>query len=116
MHARASVLLRTVHFAVLLDGEQGLPEFAGLFVLRHVRGLVKPDELLAFGRVQRLIVLLCNSGWSDVIVPPLQQKHWDIQSWQHLKQVEVGEIRQQLIWCETDATQGANDVGERIIP
>jgi hypothetical protein len=56
---------------VLLDGEQGLPEFAGLFVLGHVRGLLEPDELLPCGRVQLPVVLLCTTGGGDVIVPAL---------------------------------------------
>ena len=47
---------------------------------------------------------------------PLEQEHRNIQSWQHLKQVEPREIGQQMILCETHTTQGPDDVGERIIP
>jgi hypothetical protein len=100
---------------VALDRQHDLPEFAGFFVLRHVCGLLEPDQLLSFGCLERLIVLLCDAARGDVIVSPLEQKHWDIQVWQHLKQVEIGQIRQQMILYEAHATQCSNDVQERII-
>src|SRR6516225_1746340 len=85
VQSRVSFLLHIALFAMALDGEQDLPESAGFFVLRQVRGLVEPDELLAFGRLQRPIVLLRSGRWGDVIVSSLQQKRRDTQSRQHLK-------------------------------
>src|SRR3954453_16048488 len=54
VHCQSSALFRALRFVVVLDPSHDLPELAGFFVLRHVRRLLEPDQLLAFGCLERL--------------------------------------------------------------
>src|SRR6185369_14505675 len=72
-----SFILHNFSTRVLLDSQHDLPELAWFFVLRHVRGLLEPDQLLAFGGLERLIILLGEATWGDIVVSALEQKDRD---------------------------------------